>query len=170
MDISYIFNYIYVTIQDPLPLYSCIPVFLGQGNSSRLQDFMESVIKLWNRLHRELMDSLSLEVFKRHEMWHLETWFRGGFSSVGLTAALDDLRSLSQHKQSYYSIIMYNKSQKFTAEVSRLSHHKTVTELTISSRRRMILNIWKEQEFLLLVSPSVRSQKINFCVFFNLFF
>lgn len=126
---------------------------------------MESVIKLWNRLRRELMDSLSLEVFKRHEMWHLATWFRGGFSSVGLTAGLDDLRSLSQHKQSYYSIIMYNKSQKFTAEVPRLSHHKTVTELTISSRRRMILHLERAIISLACLSFSQVSENKLLCIF-----
>lgn len=101
---------------------------------------MESVKKHWNRLPRELIDSSSLEYLKDR-----------GFGSVGLAAGLDDLRRFFQ--QSYDSMIMCNKPQKFTAEVPKLSHHKTVTGLTISSRRRIILNIWKEQYFLLLVCP-----------------
>lgn len=69
-------------------------------------------------------------VSKRHEMWHLGAEFRGGSGSFGLAAGLDDLSSLFQ--QSYDSMKIYNKTQKFTAEVPKLSHHKTDTGLTIS--------------------------------------
>ena len=50
-------------------------------------------MKHWNRLPREVVETLSLEVFNK--MLHFGTWYsrHGG---VGLTVRLDDLRGLFQ--------------------------------------------------------------------------
>ena len=49
----------------------------------------------WNRLSREMMEPLSLEVFKKHGDVALRDMV-SGHGGVGLTAGLGDLRGLFQ--------------------------------------------------------------------------
>ena len=55
----------------------------------------ERVVRYWNRLPREVVKSLSPEVFKEHANVALQVWFRG-HDGNGLMVGLDDLSSLFQ--------------------------------------------------------------------------
>jgi len=56
--------------------------------------FIKRVFKHWNRLPREVVESPSLDVFKRRVDMAVRDMVSGGLVSVRLTAGFGDLRGL----------------------------------------------------------------------------
>jgi len=74
----------------------------------RKRFFTKRVVKNWNRLCREVIESPSLEVFKRCVYVTLRgTWFSVGLGSAGLMVGIDDVKGLFQPKQFYDSMILW---------------------------------------------------------------
>ena len=71
----------------------------GQGQLCEGQQAEElGVSKHWNKLSREVVESQSLEEFRRLVNGALGTWFSDGLGGAGLTVGLDDLKGLLQPK------------------------------------------------------------------------
>lgn len=64
----------------------------------------ENIVKNKNRLPRRVVQSSSLDIFKRY-IWHLGTWWSGGLGSVKLLVGLNYSRRFFQPKQFCDSMI-----------------------------------------------------------------
>jgi len=64
----------------------------------RKNSFTERVVKRWNRLSKEGVESPFLEVFKRCVDMALRGWFSGGLGSIRFTVGLKNLEGLIQPK------------------------------------------------------------------------
>lgn len=55
---------------------------------------MRRVVRLWNSMSREVLESPSLESVQERLKWHSGMWFCGGVGCAGLAAVCSDPRGL----------------------------------------------------------------------------
>lgn len=55
------------------------------------------MVRPWNNLIRDMMESLPLEVLRSVWLWHLGLWFRGDYSGAGLMVRQEELEGIFQH-------------------------------------------------------------------------